>query len=158
MSTFIRPFSVFAVPKLSPATLQQFWRQQFGRQPRQQPISVLLAVAGAVPGLPLTGLHKLYLGQPLWGVLYLSLFFTPIPHIASGLEAVWYLLQPRSQFDERFNAGVAMELSPTPSQGSKLDPQQVSAIATALQQLEQLRQAGLLSEYEFEQKRRQLVD
>lgn len=138
---------------LSPAGLRQLWQQ-----PKQQPISVLLAAIGMIPGLPLAGLHKLYLGQSLWGVLYLSLFFTPIPHIASGLEAVWYLLQPRSQFDERFNDGVALNPSAQPPKGSTIDPQQVSAIATALQQLEQLRQDGLLSEYEFEQKRRQLVD
>lgn len=136
-----------------PSAIQQLWQQ-----PKQQSLSVLLAAMGAVPGLPLAGLHKLYLGQPVWGAVYLSLFLTPIPHIASGLEALWYLLQPRSQFDERFNAGVAIAPEPQPTPSSKIDPQQVSAIATALQQLEQLRQDGLLSEYEFEQKRRQLVE
>jgi hypothetical protein len=34
----------------------------------------------------------------------------------------------------------------------------VGAIADALRQLDSLRQEGLLSEYEFEQKRRQLLD
>jgi hypothetical protein len=37
-------------------------------------------------------------------------------------------------------------------------PNQVSAIADALRELDDLRQDGLISEYEFEQKRRQLLD
>jgi hypothetical protein len=34
----------------------------------------------------------------------------------------------------------------------------VGAIADALRELDRLRQDGLMSEYEFEQKRRQLLD
>ena len=39
-----------------------------------------------------------------------------------------------------------------------IKPNHVSAIAEALRQLDQLRQDGLISEYEFEQKRRQLLE
>ncbi|MGB0560419.1 MAG: NINE protein [Spirulinaceae cyanobacterium] len=135
------------------ANLKQLWQE-----PKQQSVSVLLAGIGAIPGLPLVGLHKFYLGQTRWGVFYLLLFWTPIPHFASACEAVWYLLKTRSQFDEQFNPGRETSASNANSQTSGLDPKEVTAIATALRELEQLRQEGLLSEYEFEQKRRQLVD
>ncbi|NEO84606.1 MAG: NINE protein [Spirulina sp. SIO3F2] len=132
--------------------------RELGQQPKQQNISVVLAGVGAIPGVPLAGLHKFYLGQPLWGVAYFCLSWTLIPHIASACEAVWYLRQERSQFDARFNDGVEMPPPPKPKQEAGLDPKEVQAIATALRELEQLRQEGLLSEYEFEQKRRQLVN
>ena len=45
--------------------------------------------------------------------------------------------------------------SPPPSPPN---PAQVGEIANALRELEQLRQEGLISEYEFEQKRRSLLD
>lgn len=44
------------------------------------------------------------------------------------------------------------------SVGQGLDPAQVPSIVEAVRQIEQLRQEGLISEYEFEQKRRQLLD
>ncbi|MGK7927492.1 MAG: NINE protein [Spirulina sp.] len=130
------------------------------QKPRNQKIAVILALTGTIA--PIVGLHKFYLRQPLWGVLYLALFATPIPHIASAIEAIWYLLLEKEDFDRRFNEGVAAiapeASSVSPASQNSLDPQQVGAIAEALRQLEGLRQEGLLSEGEFEQKRRQLLD
>jgi TM2 domain-containing membrane protein YozV len=125
-------------------------------QPKNQKVAVLLALAGAVT--PLAGLHKFYLRQYGWGLLYLILFSTPIPHVASAIEAIWYLLQHQTDFDRRFNEGLE---DCTGGEGVKLpeiDPARVGAIANALRELDQLRQEGLMSEYEFEQKRRQLLD
>jgi TM2 domain-containing membrane protein YozV len=121
---------------------------------KNQKLTVLLALVGSVT--PLTGLHKFYLRQYGWGVLYLALFATPIPHVASAVEAIWYLLQDQAEFDRRFNPGLESTGEGTPPSG--LAPAQVGAIATALRELEGLRQEGLLSEYEFEQKRRQLLE
>lgn len=123
-------------------------------KPKSREVSVVLAFAGIfVPGL-----HKFYLGQPVWGVLYLLLFWTPIPKIASAIEGVWYLSQSQDEFNHNFNLGVALEASSTSSSTDVIDPVQVSTIADALRQLDSLRQEGLISEYEFEQKRRQLLD
>ncbi|WP_263975221.1 NINE protein [Leptolyngbya sp. 7M] len=126
---------------------------------KDRKIAALLACAGIF----LPGLHKFYLGQPKWGVIYLLLSWTPIPRIASIVEAIWYLFQDRDQFDSRFNPP---SLNPTSGQAlSKQGPfapaqveLQVERVASALRQIEQLRQEGLISEYEFEQKRRQLLD
>lgn len=134
-------------------------KQSMLSKPKDRRVASLLALAGAVA--PLSGFHKFYLRQPLWGVVYLLLSWTPIPRVASGIEAVWYLFQDSDEFDSRFNgdlpAGTPIA-APNSSSQPAVDPKQVSAIADALRQLDQLRGDGLISEYEFEQKRRQLLD
>lgn len=115
-----------------------------------------MALVGTVT--PLAGIHKLYLGQPLWGIIYLLLWSTPIPRIACAIEAVWYLAQDREQFHRRFNLDPAPETSVAAISPRGVEPHQVGAVADALRQLDQLRADGLMSEYEFEQKRRQLLD
>lgn len=123
-------------------------------------IAILLAFIGTV--IPVAGLHKLYLGQFGWGVVYLLLSWTPIPHVASAIEGVWYLTQDPTQFDANFNGGVVPILSQYPAASISPPPtaiaQRVEDVAGAMRQLDQLREDGLISEYEFEQKRRQLLD
>ncbi|MBD2018692.1 SHOCT domain-containing protein [Leptolyngbya sp. FACHB-36] len=124
-------------------------------KPRSRKVATLLAFAGAVS--PVAGWHKFYLKQPLWGVLYFLLSWTPIPRIASAIEAVWFLAQNQDEFDLKFNEGVPSSVGTKPL-AEAVDPAQITAIADAVRQLDQLRADGLLSEYEFEQKRRQLLD
>ena len=112
-------------------------------------VAVVLALLGTVT--PVAGLQKFYLGQPLWGSIYLLLWSTPIPRIACAIDAVWYLIQDVEQFEMQFNGYTNQTIRNT-------DTQQISAIADALRELDKLRQDGLMSEYEFEQKRRQLLD
>lgn len=117
-------------------------------QPKNRRVAVALALLGTVIPLPIAGIHKFYLGQPLWGVIYLLLNGTPIPRIAAAIDAVWYIVQDQDQFQQQFNGLPSTVL---------VEPQYFTSLAEALRQLEQLRQEGLLSEYEFEQKRRQLL-
>ena len=93
-------------------------------------------------------------------MLYLLLSWTPIPRIASAIEGAWYLLQHPEEFEQNFNLNLGMmaNASSTTNQSPPVDPAQIGAIADALRQLDSLRQEGLMSEYEFEQKRRQLLD
>ncbi|BCL38859.1 NINE protein [Nostoc sp. MS1] len=116
---------------------------------KSRTIAAILALAGTSP---ISGWHKFYLGQPIWGLLYVLLSWTPIPKVASVIEAVWYLAQDEETFDRNFNMG-----QPAVKQ-SQYAVNQVGAIANALRELDNLRQDGLISEYEFEQKRRQLLD
>lgn len=124
----------------------------FSSQPKKRSWAIMLALLGTVT--PLVGLHKFYLGQPLWGIIYFLLSWqTPIPRIASAIDTVWYLAQDEDQFNLRFNSdleNLALEI--------KLEPQQLKEIASALRELEQLRVDGLITEHEFEQKRRKLID
>ncbi len=125
-------------------------------KPKDRKVASLLAVAGAVA--PIAGFHKFYLRQPVWGMVYLLLSWTPIPRIASGIEAVWYLFQDSDEFDLRFNQGLSSTTLLSSSPMPQVDPHKIGAIADAVRKLDQLREDGLISEYEFEQKRRQLLD
>lgn len=133
-------------------------------RPKNPQIAALLAFLGVI--IPISGLHKFYLGQPLWGLCYIVLSLgTPIPKIASAIEGVWYLAQSSDEFDQNFNPMLGRSTAsqppasyPTQTAQAAQAAQQVVAVADALRQLEQLRQEGLISEYEFEQKRRQFLD
>lgn len=143
------------------------------RKPKDRKVAAVLAFAGAIP-IPvlngtISGLHKFYLGQPRWGIVYLLLGLTPIPTVASLIEGAWYLFQDGEEFEQNFSSlpaaqsrvGLAVPRVPVASSNitpSKVTPIQMGTVAEALRQLEQLRQEGLVSEYEFEQKRRQLLD
>lgn len=123
-------------------------------KPKTRKLAVILALASVVS--PISGLHKFYLGQPRWGILYLLLSWTFIPKVASVVEGIWYLAQSQDEFNENFNPNGALTTTSVPVVA--VDPSQVSAVAEALRQLDTLRQDGLMSDYEFEQKRRQLLD
>ncbi|MGB5714302.1 MAG: NINE protein [Waterburya sp.] len=116
---------------------------------KERRITVALALLGTVT--PIAGLHKLYLGQPVWGIIYILLWSTPIPRIAAAIDAVWYLVQDLEQFERQFNGHSQHNLNLNTSP-------QVKAIAEAMRELDQLREDGLVTDYEFEQKRRQLLE
>jgi TM2 domain-containing membrane protein YozV len=116
---------------------------------KSRSIAAILAFSGT---LTISGLHKFYLGQPLWGLLYVLLSWTPIPKVASAIEGVWYLTQDEETFDRNFNLGKSVV------KNVQANGNQIAAMAEALRSLDALRQEGLISEYEFEQKRRQLLD
>ena len=124
---------------------------------KSRKVAAILAFTGML--IPIAGLHKFYLGQRRWGLLYLLLSWTPIPHVASAIEGVWYLFQNEDEFDHNFNClPEVANFSPLLNRPLAFEPTNVSAIADALRQLDYLRQDGLISEYEFELKRRQLLD
>jgi TM2 domain-containing membrane protein YozV len=118
--------------------------------PRNRQVATILAFAGIV--IPVAGFHKFYLGQPLWGIVYLLLSWTPIPHIASAIDAVWYLTQDSARFDSNFNS-----TSPLLS-AATISAHPMISISESIRELDKLREDGLISEYEFEQKRRQWLD
>lgn len=118
--------------------------------PKNRQIAIILAFTGMT--IPVAGFHKFYLGQPIWGVVYLLLSWTPIPHIASAIEAVWYLTQDSTHFDNNFNS-----IDTLNSPANTLT-QPVITVVDTIRELDKLRADGLISEYEFEQKRRQWLD
>ena len=123
--------------------------------PKRRSWAIALAIVSAVLPWPIAGLHKFYLGQPIWGGVYGLLWNTPIPRIACAIDAVWYFVQGEADFNRQFNQG---DSGAWIESGGNLQPSnQVISLAQAMRELEQLRVDGLLSEYEFEQKRRQLL-
>ncbi len=124
-------------------------------EPKRREIAMILALVGVISPIPLAGLHKFYLGQPVWGLVYLLLWSTPIPRIAATIDAVWYFVQNTEQFDFCFNQNRTSTSSLTLLPNH---PQQVQDLATTLRELDKLREEGLISEGEFEQKRRKLLE
>ena len=122
---------------------------RFFKYKKERRFAVALALLGTIT--PVAGLHKLYLGQPVWGIIYILLWSTPIARIASAIDAVWYVVQDREQFECQFNGHSMHNLNLNSSP-------QVTAIAEAMRELDRLREDGLVTEYEFEQKRRQLLE
>ncbi|MBU6230859.1 MAG: TM2 domain-containing protein [Cyanobacteria bacterium REEB459] len=112
--------------------------------------AVALAWLGALaPGpIPLSGLHKFYLGQPVWGVVYLLLGWTQIPRVACAIEGFWLLSRPSDAF----------KLEDKQHTDSRFEADRIGALGVALRELDRLRQEGLISELEFEQKRRYLLE
>lgn len=106
-------------------------------------------------GFHLVGLHKLYLGQRWWCLIYVALALTgsKAAWIAGLFDAAFYLIQNPDEFDANFNDEPLLE-----SGTVGIKPNPVVAVSDSLRELDQLRQDGLISEYEFEQKRRKLLD
>ena len=141
-------------------------------------IAAALAFSGAIAPFPTAWIHKFYLGQYLWGIVYLVLAPTLLPRVACCLEGLWYLSQSDESFASRFpKAGnillpVAADQSSDASQTAAVPKttavssatsaerisQTASQVVIALRELDQLRREGLITEYEFEQKRRKLLD
>jgi TM2 domain-containing membrane protein YozV len=127
-------------------------------QPKNRKIAIAMALLATIIPLPIAGIHKFYVGQPLWGVIYLLLWNTPIPRIACAIDVVWYFVEGEENFDRRFNFQILTNSASKSVIVKAIEPQQVSGFAEALRELDRLRQDGLISEYEFEQKRRQFLD
>ena len=127
-------------------------------------IAIALAFTGAFFNpFPLVWLHKFYLGQYFWGVAYLVLDFTRIPQVACCFEGIWYLMQSDESFAARFPRASAFVLPDADSatgnnNGKEPINQSVRQTAQAIRELERLREEGLITEHEFEQKRRKLLN
>lgn len=124
--------------------------------PKSRKVAIIVALLSTIVPWPIAGVHKFYLGQPVWGVIYLLLWNTPIPSIACAIDAVWYFVQGEEQFNDQFNG--LTPSNPYKVYTKKLEPLQVNVISEGLRELDKLREEGLVSDYEFEQKRRKLLD
>ncbi|MDJ0662760.1 MAG: NINE protein [Crocosphaera sp.] len=124
-------------------------------RPKSRKVAIILALLSTMVPWPIAGVHKFYLAQPVWGVIYLLLWNTPIPSIACAIDAVWYFVQGEEQFNAQFNN---IETDPHTVYSKQIEPLQVNVISDGLRELDKLREEGLVSDYEFEQKRRKLLD
>ena len=76
-------------------------------QPRSKIVAGLLAILGGA-----LGLHKFYLGQPTWGIVYILFVWTGIPLILGLIEGVYFLTVSNETFDRKY-AGPAWSAKPT---------------------------------------------
>jgi len=68
-----------------------------GRQPRSKLVAAMLALfLGGV------GMHRFYLGEPWWGVIYLVFCLTFIPALAGFVEGIMLLAMSEDTFAARY--------------------------------------------------------
>jgi TM2 domain-containing membrane protein YozV len=104
------------------------------------------------------GGHKFYLGQSGMGVLYLLFFWTFIPAIVAFIEFIMLLVMSEEDFNKKYNAGMSFQ---TP-QNIVVN---VANTATAggsdrigkLKELQELRQAGVLTDVQFESEKQRVL-
>ena len=130
---------------------------QFLSQPKNRKAAIAIALVSTLLPFPIAGIHKFYLGQPLWGAIYWLLWYTPLPRIATAIDAVWYFVQGDEVFEQQFNQGFSSNEVGIANASVMATPP-VAAIAQDLRELERLKNEGLVTEYEFEQKRQGLLD
>ncbi|BBA79499.1 hypothetical protein RGRSB_0996 [cyanobacterium endosymbiont of Rhopalodia gibberula] len=135
----------------------EIWKKLLNQQ-KNRKVGIILALLATIVSWPIAGLHKFYLGQPVWGVIYFLLWDSPIPRIACAIDVVWYIVQGQELFKVQFNGSSLDNPRSVDFNSNITKPVQVEVIAEGLRELDQLREEGLVSEYEFEQKRRRLLD
>ena len=91
--------SVVQQPKVKKTVVQQVIQQQVVvSKGRNKVVAGLLAIF-----LGILGIHKFYLGQTIWGIIYLLFCWTYIPFWIGLAEGVIYLLMSNEDFDEKYN-------------------------------------------------------
>lgn len=50
------------------------------------------------------GIHKFYLGKPIWGIVYILFCWTYIPTIVAFIEFILLLLQSEEDFNAKYNS------------------------------------------------------
>ena len=68
------------------------------RYNRSRITAIILALA-----LGIFGAHHFYLGNTMWGIVYLIFCWTCIPLIAGWIEAILYFMMSDEAFDRRYN-------------------------------------------------------
>ena len=99
------------------------------------------------------GAHKFYLGRGLQGVLYLVFCWTFIPAIIALIEGIGYLVMNETDFNLRYNPG----MMPITSAHAYARVSASSELAADLRSLLDLKNAGALTEDEFQAQKQRLL-
>jgi TM2 domain-containing membrane protein YozV len=93
------------------------------------------------------GIHKFYLGQNLWGVLYFLFCWTLIPGIVAFFEFFILIFMSEGEFNRQFNySSLANNAS-----GSVKDATE------SLSELKKLYDQGIITAEEYEEKRKKIL-
>jgi TM2 domain-containing membrane protein YozV len=99
------------------------------------------------------GAHKFYLGRVFQGLLYLVFCWTFIPAIIALIEGIGYLTMNDADFNVRYNPGVM----PTAWTHAHARATASNELATDLRSLLDLKNAGALTEDEFQVQKQRLL-
>jgi TM2 domain-containing membrane protein YozV len=98
------------------------------------------------------GIHKFYLGQNGWGILYLLFCWTFIPGIIAFFEFIGLLVMSDQAFDAQYNRGYLSDRQYPPLGESSRDK------VNTLMELKKLYESGVITAEEYEAKRRKYLD
>jgi len=93
------------------------------------------------------GVHRFYLGQTMYGVLYLLFCWTLIPSLIAFIDFIVFLVMTEEKFNEKYNNGKAPQF------------QHAAGVNTAdeIAKLHKLKQDGAITHEEFEKRKSQLL-
>ncbi|WP_454904056.1 NINE protein [Alistipes communis] len=104
------------------------------------------------------GVHRFYLNKPISGFFYLILFWTFIPAIIALIEFVVLLCMSDEEFDRRYNAYAiappTIIVNPTTEVTVKSDN---TTYVEEVKKLYDLKVKGMITDEEFEQKKKMLL-
>lgn len=72
--------------------------QQVTSKGRNKVLAGLLAIF-----LGILGIHKFYLGQTIWGIVYIVFCWTYIPSLLGFIEGIIYFCMSDEKFNEKYN-------------------------------------------------------
>lgn len=91
-------FSPERTKKEEKVIIQQVIQQQVTSKGRNKVLAGLLAIF-----LGILGIHKFYLGQTIWGIVYIVFCWTYIPSLLGFIEGIIYFCMSDEKFDEKYN-------------------------------------------------------
>jgi len=93
------------------------------------------------------GVHKFYLGSTGWGIIYFIFCWTFIPSIAAFVEFLMLIFMSDHEFNAKFNGRIE----------SRSGAVSAKDATSALQDLKQLYDQGIITAEEYEEKRKSLL-
>lgn len=112
------------------------------------------------------GIHKFYLNQGVQGLLYLLFSWTFIPAVIAFFEGIVYLTMDDRAFQQKYGSQQYLP-APTGAGGGSQTAQNVTvnmpaqggnvSVSDELAKLGELRQAGVLTEQEFQAQKQKLL-
>ncbi|MEH2044863.1 NINE protein [Nostoc sp.] len=93
------------------------------------------------------GIHKFYLGENVAGILYLLFFWTCIPSLIAFVEFFVLVLMSDTEFNTKYNHSIA-------SAGGAVSAKDATS---ALADLKNLFDSGIITAEEYEEKRQKLL-
>lgn len=109
------------------------------------------------------GAHRFYLGQTGLGLLYLVFFWTFIPGLIAIIDIICFLVMSDEEFDQKYNLLYMDSKSQQEPHSGAFSynmgnaNRQNTSVAEEIKKLYELKEKGIITEEEFEQKKKDLL-
>lgn len=107
------------------------------------------------------GVHRFYLNQSGLGILYLLFCWTFIPLIVSLIDFIWLLTMDENTFNQKFNSpyhtSYPNHTNITVNNGSQNQVHSTTSVSDEIKKLYDLKEKGIITQEEFELKKKILL-